>query len=611
MFDLHTVELYNFRSYKGVHTFKFPTAPGLYSLTGRNLDNPRLGTNGTGKSTLLEAIYWCLYGKTTRGLRSTDVTTWGQKGCSVSVELTIGDQTSRITRAHSPNNLELDKNPITQDDLQKFLRLSPDAFTYSVLIPQFGESFFDLAPSHKLTLFSKILELEYWLERSQIASELADEISSIKANTERRLSSFNGQLNIAITDEYQIRDFMTEFVGKQKDIILGIEGKIDQQKKDLSFRKKDISSIELVIKQADKKISSLEGQDHQTALSSLQKQLAQFASLEAVAKAALTALRGTLSRLNTLGPICPTCLQKVTSNHLQAEEKRLLGEIKLTEATIKDRTQKLNACEAEIRNLEKQHLAKERDLTALRQNKRDFERKLLMANNTISQIERTIDSLSEEISRERKKENPYANQLQAKQEQILKLKAEVSKSKADIAQLEKDHASIHYWVNGFKKVRLSLIDETLEQLDIEVNNSLTNFGLLNWRIEFDVERENKAGGITKGFVVLVYAPNSEKAVRFESWSGGETQRLRLAGDLGLSNLIMARAGLSNTIEFYDEPSSHLSEDGINDLLESLHSRAIETGKRIFLVDHHNLEFGDFEGRIVAIKDADGSHLVYE
>ena len=71
---------------------------------------------------------------------------------------------------------------------------------------------------------------------------------------------------------------------------------------------------------------------------------------------------------------------------------------------------------------------------------------------------------------------------------------------------------------------------------------------MDWRIEFDVERETKAGGISKGFVVFVHPSDKADPVRFEAYSGGETQRLRMAGDLGLANLIMERAGLTNTLE---------------------------------------------------------------
>ncbi len=184
-------------------------------------------------------------------------------------------------------------------------------------------------------------------------------------------------------------------------------------------------------------------------------------------------------------------------------------------------------------------------------------------------------------------------------------------AKASIAQLNEEHSAVSFWVGGFKRVRLFIVETTLRQLEVEVNNSLADLGLTDWRIEFDVERENKSGSITKGFVVFVYAPGHAEPVRWESWSGGETQRLRLAGALGLANLIMEQAGLVSQVEFYDEFSTHMSEEGIQDTLQTLHDRAHSLGRQIWVIDHNSLDFGGFSGTLTIIKDTEGSHLGYE
>src|SRR5262249_53537660 len=149
---------------------------------------------------------------------------------------------------------------------------------------------------------------------------------------------------------------------------------------------------------------------------------------------------------------------------------------------------------------------------------------------------------------------------------------------------------------------LFIIEETLRSLELEVNNSLASLGLVDWQVEFDIERENKSGTITKGFSVFIRCPSHPEPVRWESWSGGETQRLQLAGDFGLANLIMMQAGLTNAIEFYDEPSDHLSDEGLADLSETLHQRATTDNKCIFLVDHRMPDFGDFAGVYTVTKD---------
>jgi len=170
VFDIHSITFENFRSYSGKHKFDFPTEAGLYFLTGDNQLEPKLGSNGAGKSTLLDAIYWCLYGKTLRGLKSSDVVTWGKKSCTVTLSLVCGHVTVHITRTQNPNSLELDGKPVDQADLEKYIGLGDEAFTYSVILPQFGQSFFELTPANKLTLFSQIMGLDYWLECSQKAA---------------------------------------------------------------------------------------------------------------------------------------------------------------------------------------------------------------------------------------------------------------------------------------------------------------------------------------------------------------------------------------------------------------------------------------------------------
>jgi DNA repair exonuclease SbcCD ATPase subunit len=191
---------------------------------------------------------------------------------------------------------------------------------------------------------------------------------------------------------------------------------------------------------------------------------------------------------------------------------------------------------------------------------------------------------------------------------LAKLKGQLTALNAKIDTLNEEHAAVSYWVGGFKRLRLFIVEETLRQLEIEVNNNLSSLGLTDWQVEFDVERENKSGGVTKGFVVFVRAPGHTEPVKFEAWSGGEIQRLRLAGDLGLANLIMERAGLVNTVEWFDEPSQHLSPTGVLDLAETLAQRAEDQGKRVFMVEHRALDFGGFAGVITAVKDEGGSRL---
>ena len=185
MFDIHQIWLDNFKSFRGKHTFRFPEETGLYFVTGKNEDSPRLGANGIGKSTLLDAIYWCLYGRTLRGLKANDVITWDEKTCTVSLTMQVGEIPFKVTRGQSPNYLSIDGVKVEQEAVNDLIRLTPEAFVYGVMLPQFGQSFFELKPADKLTLFSQIMGLDYWLERSEKAAtttkQFEDDIAAVSS----------------------------------------------------------------------------------------------------------------------------------------------------------------------------------------------------------------------------------------------------------------------------------------------------------------------------------------------------------------------------------------------------------------------------------------------
>jgi DNA repair exonuclease SbcCD ATPase subunit len=244
----------------------------------------------------------------------------------------------------------------------------------------------------------------------------------------------------------------------------------------------------------------------------------------------------------------------------------------------------------------------------LLQNRSDFERELEKHQRHAAAYLSQRTHLGAMIQAEVNRTNPYMQEIAVKKDR-LNLKQTQLKTVSDlIDRYEKDRIAVNFWITGFKRVRLFLVEQTLRQLEVEVNNNMASLGLNDYRIEFDVERENKSGGVTKGFTVLVYSPDHDKPVRWEAWGGGVTHRLRLAGDLGLANLIMERAGLTGSVEFYDEPSRHLSQEGLLDVAETLHQRALTGNKRVFLVDHASIDFGDFAGCYFITKTADGSQI---
>jgi DNA repair exonuclease SbcCD ATPase subunit len=100
----HSLTLIGFKCLAAVTTFQFPTTPGLYFVTGRNEVNPELEANACGKSTLFcDAVSWCLYGKTPRGVKAGDVINWDASSAKGEFAFESKGVNCRVQRGQHPN----------------------------------------------------------------------------------------------------------------------------------------------------------------------------------------------------------------------------------------------------------------------------------------------------------------------------------------------------------------------------------------------------------------------------------------------------------------------------------------------------------------------------
>lgn len=218
------------------------------------------------------------------------------------------------------------------------------------------------------------------------------------------------------------------------------------------------------------------------------------------------------------------------------------------------------------------------------------------------------DEAKEEMKRLQSSDNPYHSTFLDLTERLAVVRKSLDEKEQDYADLEKEVEVYSYWQDAFKEIRISLIDQVLEELEMAVTNNAEALGLEGYRIEFQTQRESKSGNVTVVFNVLLHTPEYDKPVKWESYSGGESQRLQLAMAFGLSEVILSRVGINPNIEVLDEPTHHTSTEGVDDLIERLKDRATELNKAIYFCDHHSYDRGDFDGTLLVTKDKRGSNL---
>ena len=605
MFDFINIKIENFKSYKGVHEFEFPDVPGLYFLTGTNNKESRLESNGAGKSTLLDAIFWCLYGRTPRGLKASDVVTWGEKSCAVTINLCLDGGIDVITRTQNPNTLTLNASTVEQDYLTRVINLSPDAFLYSVMMPQYNQSFYELTPAAKLSFFSQIMGLDYWLIYSQKAAKLADALTKEVTEYSKQIRAIEISLESSGHERDSLEERENQFDVNRAQEVKRLRVQADDLLQQLDRLTENeaapvLAEIEEVISEKLMSVAKIrEAQEIYT--ERLNKLNQEYGAAATVVETAFEAHQD----LTKVGAKCPVCLQKVGPSHIKAELKKAGDKLEQARVEFKRIETEWHTANKFVQKAVKDRDGSIAELEGLRQEERKAARAVAAYKAEEAALINRLKVTTVSADTEANRINPYTKLLNEKEASIKRYEEKKLGLELSVDAVNADFEAISFWVAGFKRVRLFIIEETLRALEVEVNSNLTNLGLAGWQITFDVERETKAGTLSKGFMVFVKAAGATEATRAEAWSGGESQRLQLACDLGLANLIMHQAGHRGAVEFYDEPSKHLSKAGLVDLAETLHQRAVEDNKRIFLVDHNMPEFGDFAGVISVTKDAHG------
>ena len=266
----------------------------LTLVLGENLDLGGDGSrNGTGKTTIINALSYALYGTALSNIRKDNlVNKTNGKGMMVSLDFIAGNQTYKIERGRKPNVLKFYVNNQeqvitdeaqgdsreTQEAIETTLGLSHDMFKHIMALNTYTEPFLSLKANDQRTIIEQLLGITQLSERADRIKELNKETKDAIQQEEFRIRAVQ-EANKRIEEQIEsLRRRQTLWVTKHGEDVKELEKALealqtiqieveiqahtdhkewDQRRKDINELSSQISRVKLDIGREEKLVTKL------------------------------------------------------------------------------------------------------------------------------------------------------------------------------------------------------------------------------------------------------------------------------------------------------------------------------------------------------------------
>ena len=549
----------------------------LTLVLGENLDmggDDAGSRNGTGKTTIVNALSYALYGEALTKIRRDNlVNKTNGKGMLVTITFEKEGKKYKVERGRKPNVMkyfiddeEQELSDVsqgdsrkTQEDLNKMIGMTPRMFKHLVALNTYTQPFLSLHHTEQQDIIEQLLGI-------QLLSEKADILKTKIKRSKEDIAMETARLDGLKIRNQKVEETINSLQSKSS--AWTTQNKVDKEKLEDSI--KEIESLDI-----DKELEAHQTLEQWNKLNDEMLQLNKDRSnLEAtIVQADKTAkkLDKDLEKLNEKAT-CYACGQDLPKEKIEEMQRKLEEEYGEANSYVMDLQETLDQTEEKIKNLG------------------DLAQKPATYYETIKEAyehRQYVDTLKTALKNKQDESNPYLDQIDELQKQAIQ---EVNYDTVNTMQKLKEHEEFLYKLltNKDSFIRKKIIDQNLTFLNNRLTHYLDQLGLphlVTFKNDLSVE-------ITQ----------LGQDLDFDNLSRGERNRLILGMSFAFRD-VWENLYQNINLLFLDELiDSGMDTAGVESALAILKKMSRERAKNIFLISHKDELIGRVNNVLRVVKE---------
>jgi DNA repair exonuclease SbcCD ATPase subunit len=513
-----------------------------------------VGHNGAGKSTILDALTFGLFGKPFRKINKPQLmNTINNSDCVVEIELLIGKKQYKVVRSIKPNTFEIYCDAVLvnqdakakdyQEHLEKFiLKLNYKSFTQVVILGSASfVPFMQLSPADRRAIIEDLLDIQIFSSMNAIVKNKISTIKDEQKTVEYTVKLTTEKINLQKQNlEENKKNHLVEINKKVKEVT--------DNDTYLNKVAKDIVLIQKHIKQLTDKIS-----DKTTVASRSTKLI----TLQSKFEDNVRKLNKEISFYEN-NDNCPTCQQAIA---IETKDSQVTGkQLKITEITTA--TTKL---EQELQNV----YDRLEEIEGVQKHINAHNSEIVKLNTQVSSINTYNAKLLKEIAELRTRTVSTEND----DEKLKVLNAELQEAEtlAEKLSLDKQYHEFAATLLRDTGIKTKIIKQYLPVMNKLINKYLTS---MDFFVNFN---------LNESFEETIKSRHRDE-FSYASFSEGEKMRIDLALLFTWRQIAKMKNSVNTNLLVLDEVfDSSLDGVGTEEFLKLLNS--LDNNTNVFVISH--------------------------